>query len=815
MILAVAFVISLAVSMIASVAFVSADTTTPIPTTGYVCAIPKTIGINQTLLISGWITPPPNINWDYAGLYFDVTNPDGTTTTKGPYNSFGDGTTYFTMTPAVTGQYSVILRWAGGNNTVDYYGNPMPPVAPYQPVTSESFNFTVQQEPVQIGPSSDALPTGYWSRPISSELRSWSDLSAGGDWLYSGGFGDSWRPDGLGNNQVNPFSSGPATSHVVWTKGVALGGMEGGASGAIANPGMPLINVIISGVGYYQLNGLHAVDMQTGNELWVNPAMTDNPSFGQPATNTYTAGAGSSTQTASLWVIGATAIKQYNAQTGALMNNYPVTSITNYAGQAVNVTNFAMSFQSAVTNNNGGVMIYLSGQIGSNAPNTGSILVCFNSSRPGNTFASKIQWTAPGIQVQSRPFIYLYNDVVISSMQGQTGGSNMSAYNATTGTSLWNVTYPFELEGNAAVGYDKLFTASGTDRTWRAIDVYSGQVVWQSQPADFPFGAFWAYSTAVAYNIVYGESYDGHLYAFNATNGQLVWRFYSGDTTATPFNTWPFYARMVVADGKIYAGTTEHSPTQPYTTGNRLYCIDALSGTLLWSVAGQYQSKSIADGVLVAVDDYTGQMFAWCKGPTSTTVSLTSQQITQGQSVGITGYVLDQSPAQLGTPAVSKDSMTGQMEYLHVNRPAPTNTTGVPVTLYATAPDGTSIPIGETTSDAQGHFSIQWTPPDAKLYKITANFTGDNSYWGSSAIADINVIASSGSTTTTSSSPTTSTPAISTSPSTSASPATSEPPNSQAPEATSSTSMTTYIAIAAVVVIIVVVAAAIALRRRK
>ena len=771
---------------------IAVNAATAIPTAAYVCAIPNLVGVGQTLVISGWVTPPPDINWNYAGYYFDMTNPDGTKTTKGPYNSFPDGTTYFTLNPTVLGKYSVILHWDGGNNTVNYAGQPTPPKNPYQPATSESFSFTVQQQQVQIGPQNAPLPTGYWSRPIASDLRSWSDLAGGGDWIYTGGFGDSWRSDGLGNNQVNPFSAGPNSAHIAWLKQSTPGGMAGGPSGPIADPTFPMINVIISGIGYYQLNGLHAVDIQTGEELWVNTASTANPTFGQPATTTYVPNVGTNLNPPYLWQVSDASIFQYNAQTGALVNTFPGTNRTTTISQA------------DIFNPDGGVLLYLSSRPNAIA-GTGSNLILWNSSKTGSTFAAKTVFTVPGIQVQTRPFTYLYNNVVITAMQGQAGLSNMSGYDSVTGQSLWNMSLPYEQEGNAAVGYGKLYMASGTDRKWHAYDVTTGQEVWASQPADFPFGAFWAYSTAVAYDKVYGESYDGHVYAFDANTGNLVWKFYSGNTTESPFNTWPFYARMVVADGKIYAGTTEHSPTPPYTTGNRIYCLDATTGKEIWSMDGQYQSKSIADGVLIAVDDYTGQMFAWGKGQTSTSLSLTATQVTKGQSVGITGMVLDQSPAQPGTAAVSKDSMTGQMEYLHMNRPAPTNTTGVLVTLVATAADGTTISIGQTTSNAQGHFTFQWTPPDAKLYTISATFAGDDSYWSSSAISDLNVVSSN----------------VSPIPSTSPTPVppTASPivtPTPTTPQGPTGVPASTVYAIAAAVIVIVIVAVtAVALRKRK
>ena len=106
----------------------------------------------------------------------------------------------------------------------------------------------------------------------------------------------------------------------------------------------------------------------------------------------------------------------------------------------------------------------------------------------------------------------------------------------------------------------------------------------------------------------------------------------------------------------------------------------------------------------------------------------------------IKGTVLDQSPAQPGTPCVSKDSMTTQMEYLHMQCPIDgiwgnETITGVPVTLTAIDSNGTVIDFGTTTTNGYyGTFSMAWTPPNEDTYQIIATFAGDESY-GSSAAA--------------------------------------------------------------------------------
>ena len=80
-----------------------------------------------------------------------------------------------------------------------------------------------------------------------------------------------------------------------------------------------------------------------------------------------------------------------------------------------------------------------------------------------------------------------------------------------------------------------------------------------------------SYTNANAYGKLYGMGYDGHVYAYDVKTGDLVWSFYVGDAGAeSPWGTWAFWGAPVIADGKVYAGTTEHTPTQPRMRGNKL-----------------------------------------------------------------------------------------------------------------------------------------------------------------------------------------------------------------------------------------------------
>jgi outer membrane protein assembly factor BamB len=74
---------------------------------------------------------------------------------------------------------------------------------------------------------------------------------------------------------------------------------------------------------------------------------------------------------------------------------------------------------------------------------------------------------------------------------------------------------------------------------------------------------------------------DGHIILLERTTGELVWKYYSGDTIDTAYGTYPFGATSSLLTENLLSHG-EHTPPQPYPMGNCLYCIDAFTGELVW-----------------------------------------------------------------------------------------------------------------------------------------------------------------------------------------------------------------------------------------
>ena len=64
--------------------------------------------------------------------------------------------------------------------------------------------------------------------------------------------------------------------------------------------------------------------------------------------------------------------------------------------------------------------------------------------------------------------------------------------------------------------------------------------------------------------VVYVGSYDHNVYAFNASDGAILWKTATGGIVIS---------RPMVAEGKVFVGSEDYN----------LYALDASSGDVLWS----------------------------------------------------------------------------------------------------------------------------------------------------------------------------------------------------------------------------------------
>jgi hypothetical protein len=334
-------------------------------------------------------------------------------------------------------------------------------------------------------------------------------------------------------------------------------------------------------------------------------------------------------------------------------------------------------------------------------------------------------------------------------------GHEIQSIDLRTGNVLWydmnNETTSENVQGSAIVCDRGKFAFGAHGRVWTCWDARTGKKLWTSEKTDYPWGAWWPYNQA-SYDFneskgaIITPTYEG-VYAIDWDTGKILWHY--SDPRAVPFENpyttesgaaaTPYFTSVFEADGKIYTYNGEHTASFPRSRDWKIHCINATTGEGLWNMFNPMVPSAVADGYLVAANNYDGYMYVFGKGKSATTVTAPQTAVPQGTAVLIQGTVMDQSPAQPNTPCVSTASMETQMEYLHIQMPLTglwnnETITGVPVILTAIGSDGTVTDIGTTTTNGYyGTFAYGWTPPKEDTYTIMASFAGDDSYGSSTA----------------------------------------------------------------------------------
>ncbi|MCW4030086.1 MAG: hypothetical protein NWE92_10635 [Candidatus Bathyarchaeota archaeon] len=272
----------------------------------YVSVAPNTIGVGQNVIIAFWCDKlPPTAIGDYGDrFYFDVNviKPDGTNETISNIESDPVGAAFTYFTPEATGEYIIqaimrehvidggASRGAMSPGGVGWWPSGSPPnpnniPAGWSPVgvvfekgVSETVTLTVTEEQVARY-NETPLPNDYWTRPVYDANRGWSKYTMG-QWL-----GASELNQYGNNGRYDPYSIGPASSHVLWTRQYFNGGLAGGVSTVNTSSadnsyysgqsyeqfGGP--SIVLNGKVYYTVNtnpreGFYCVDLYTGETIY-------------------------------------------------------------------------------------------------------------------------------------------------------------------------------------------------------------------------------------------------------------------------------------------------------------------------------------------------------------------------------------------------------------------------------------------------------------------------------------------------------------------------------------------------------------------
>jgi len=812
-----------------------------IPTNAHVMPAPNPVGVGQNLIVTFRLDKvTPTATSPYAGdrwqnLVLNIVRPDGTNETRGPFTADATGGTWTLYTPTMVGNYTFQLTFPG--QWVNYTSAGVNYTYWYQPSISNPAEGIVMVQQEQVPPyPSVPLPAGYWTRPVYSENKGWWQIAD--NWLMVG-YDYSARTFTI-SSTFSPYTSAPNSAHVLWTTPVEFGGMVGGKFGDISYyTGLSYeqfyMPIILQGKIIYvdhgpsttATYGTRCLDLYTGKQLWYLDGVAisfaqvleiDTPNEHGALPFLWSVSGAATNQT---W----TMYEANSANTGQPPK--PYLTITNVTG--------------ASPSRRGGVVFGPNGELLTYyLDNTGHWLSMWNSTLAvlgppphsywNPTYGSVIdgrrgiQWNATipdfggpmsisqinggyilcsnltGISGSPFPYIQLAFPATLERLPNGSYPTSLAPL-WTKIRGVYMASYKFSNVGSGAyVMFDE-----GTLR-YHCYNITTGEEIWVSEPLNTGWGIF-TYNSYIAYDRLYSSGFDGHLRCYSIINGSLLWDFYFGSAGyETPYGTWPNYCGFNIADGKVYITNDEHSPDAVRWRGGKLWCIDAYTGKPVWSLSGWLRQGAISDGYFTALNSLDGQAYCIGKGPSATTVSAPQIGVQAGAAILITGAVVDKSPAQPDTPAISDADMGAWMEYLHQQKPFPENATGVKVSVKAIASDGTVYKIGETKTDIGGAFGIDWTPPAPGKYQIMATFPGTNSYGSSYATTYLLVVPA----VSPSASPLPSTTAMP-SPTTSASPSVSP----SVPPATGAGGIDVYIVGAAVTFVAIVIAAAVILKRRK
>jgi hypothetical protein len=801
----------------------------------YITAAPNPAGVNQQMSITAIMpnVPPAQLPLDaprygyWENLTLTIIKPDGTTETKGPYKTAEAGTGFAQYTPTLIGNYQFQWTFPGqtiatGSRKGDYY----------KPSTSAIFSVTVQKDPIIPTPDIP-IPTDYWQTPIYGENRAWSSLA--GNWLA----GQNYNPGGDG---FNPYTQAPNSAHILWMKQEMFGGIASGETGSKSaysgrRPSEKLTPpIIISGRLYYNeptfigtygaasYNGFKCVDLYTGETVW-----TTSPHEGQYITMGqvfYHYSTSQESVTQYLWETDGSEWVMYDAWNGRwILNITGVPSGTNVFGPHGEILRYN------INGNTNTMTLWNSTKVLLTQIRAIGVAIDWTPVQGVYNYSDGIQWTTTVPDVAGSQSIRLIApDIILASNFFPITNTSLNvirqdmAYdirNAPQVTMLWVANRTVFDSSDPILGYENgIYVAFAREKLqWFGYNAYTGQQIWAAEPFDTAFSMYSGINPdkkVIANGVLYNTGYDGMVRALNMSTGKLMWKWYTGSAGLdSPYGGWAIqggYTGPRFADGKFIGINGEHTPMAAPWVGGKVYVIDGKTGTEVWSISGtqaEAAASAVAYGKLVYLNGYDGTVYCFGKGKSETTVSAPQTSVSQGVKVLLTGTVTDQSPAQKGTPAVSDQSMTDWMQYLHMQKPIPTNATGVFVTLTAIDPNGNSQNIGTTTSDIGGTYGIEWTPPVEGKYSIMATFAGTESYGSSYATTYLSVSAPAATPAPATPTPTsTNTPVPTIAPTATASP-------SPVPNSGTGIGTEVYIAVTAFVVIAVVAAAALALRRRK
>ncbi len=743
-------------------------------------AVPNPVGVGEQVLIrTGVIEATGDASYGWTGITVTVNKPDGTTETLGPFTTDSTGATFTTYTPNQVGTYKFTTNFPQQVNPVTFFnleGGNMVFAGTIMKASNKTVELVVQADPLLAYPG-HPLPSEYWARPIDPQLREW--FSVAGNWLS--------RP----KNAIALYNDdAPETAHVLWAKAMTTGGLTGGAWGEGQVPasaetgdayaGKFIDSVVMNGVLYYNRddakvgsNGIVAVDLHTGKELWFrnNTVLSFGQilyfnSFNYDGVFDY------------LWdTSGGTTWNAYDPFTGEWvyrMINVP--SGTRAFGPSGEILIYQIDYAKRT------LSVWNSTAAGQTAPGFSDLA---SKGSWGAFYGGKLvhgstingsdprgySWTTTipaGLTASSSffvPILEVYPDRVVSLAFNQTDVRvwALSLQASNRGSIIFDKTWkaPSEwLEGLNTINYvgasnevkDGVIAVWDKELTKHyGFSLENGNFLWETDSEHWLDAYGWGnaeHTWYFAYGKMFSVGVGGIVYAYDMKTGDTLWTYNMTDAYNEPVtggNWWGWIT--CIADEKVYIGTVEHSAEMPLPRGGPLICLNATDGDEVWRVNGMYRATRwggngvMGDSIYATMDTYDQRIYAVGKGPTQTTVNANPGVLPLNNGVMLSGYVTDISPGTNsdilkmrfpnGVPAVADEDQSEWMLYVYKQFEKPFDAAGVEVTINVLDANGNYRTIGTTTTDANGFYSLNWTPDIDGKYTVYVTFAGSKAYFGS------------------------------------------------------------------------------------
>ncbi|SMO51596.1 PQQ-binding-like beta-propeller repeat protein [Gracilimonas mengyeensis] len=180
----------------------------------------------------------------------------------------------------------------------------------------------------------------------------------------------------------------------------------------------------------------------------------------------------------------------------------------------------------------------------------------------------------------------------------------LSAQQATQ-SAEWKFKSDGKIIGSAAIEDGKVYVGT-TAGSLYALDIESGDTIWK-----FNTNGRWASKPLIGGKLLYQLNGNGIFYAIDKTNGEVRWTFSTGGEhrmergtgSSTYVDIWDYYLSGASQDGNtIYFGSSD----------GHVYALNATDGTLKWKYAtsGEVHATPVIGDSLVYAGSMDGKLYA-------------------------------------------------------------------------------------------------------------------------------------------------------------------------------------------------------------